>query len=1080
MNKKWILIVALVIINLGVVSWSQAQTHKGISFQGVIKLPNGDYPTRSGLTVNSRVLSPNNCILREEQFEGVNVSNGYINIAIGTGATGGYDPSFSMKQVMDNSAVISGLTCLNSDGTVNPTVTSFNPATTTGARKFRLSLTIDSTPIVADFNMRAMAYAINAESLNGKTENNFINTSSNITQAALESWFASAVMGQILGSTYVAPSATTANNVSGVVAIANGGTGATSATAAVNNLLPNQAGNAGKVLTTDGSAISWVAPAAAPVAVTSVAGKTGDVTLEAADIADFGTATNDLIAAQKGVASGLAPLDGSGKIASTYFTLSAADIPSLDAGKITSGTITQNVNSSSVGGTTGSFTNLRIYDGTSEYLTMSLPSGGAGYSLKWPNAVGSNGQVLQTDALGNLSWVALPAAPVTSVAGKTGAVTLGFDDLTGTAATAQLPVVPVSKGGTGASSLTANRLLASDGTGSSVVPFSCGVGQLLTFDASGIMGCTAYSSSGVFANGGNSFGATAVLGTNDSNDLSFKTSNATRMTLTAAGELGIGIQSPSSRLHVQLEEVGSGLRITDASAAGGYFSIGEGGSTANTFTPLIAARPVGATRFTGFYSDAANGEDTGSTPLLVLAGRHNTGNVTTRPILEVRNNTTPLMTVLAGGKVGVGISSPTYKMQIEDDVTDTESRAIVTRSRSQVTTSGNYAAFGADLRASQAVASGATNTGATRGAWIVAQRNNQAGVNDNGSQGLIEGISVQYGHYSANPTATPLTTDVRGVSLNPYYSKGSIENLYDIYIGSGASGATVNNHYSIYQEKADAKNYFAGNVGIGTTAPAAPLEVAGVGSGELLVLKKTSQLESDVGYTSFVRAKDSAGTNVWYVGDGSVTAKGLYMVTYQPDYSIFLGTNAGTAMTILNNNNVGIGTTSPNYKLHVVGTAGATVGYFSDSSQSCSIRPSTAGNISCSSDERLKKNIEPVDDVFALENILKLQTVTYEWRSVDNGRHTGYIAQEVEKIAPEFVTTGSDGLKQVSYTGFIPLITGAIKELHNKLLGHDEQLATQARQIAAMAEKKELEILKKENAELRARLDRVEKMLESK
>lgn len=58
-------------------SWAtQAQTHKGISFQGVIKLPSGEFPTRSGITVNARILSSNDCILREEQFSGVNISNG--------------------------------------------------------------------------------------------------------------------------------------------------------------------------------------------------------------------------------------------------------------------------------------------------------------------------------------------------------------------------------------------------------------------------------------------------------------------------------------------------------------------------------------------------------------------------------------------------------------------------------------------------------------------------------------------------------------------------------------------------------------------------------------------------------------------------------------------------------------------------------------------------------------------------------------------------------------------------------------------------------------------------------------------
>ena len=49
----------------------------------------------------------------------------------------------------------------------------------------------------------------------------------------------------------------TAANVTGIVAIANGGTGSTTASNAINALLPSQTGNSGKVLTTNGSVASW-------------------------------------------------------------------------------------------------------------------------------------------------------------------------------------------------------------------------------------------------------------------------------------------------------------------------------------------------------------------------------------------------------------------------------------------------------------------------------------------------------------------------------------------------------------------------------------------------------------------------------------------------------------------------------------------------------------------------------------------------------------------------------------------------------------------------------------------------------
>ena len=61
----------------------------------------------------------------------------------------------------------------------------------------------------------------------------------------------------------------TAANVTGVVAVANGGTGATTQTGAANAILPSQSGNSGKLLTTDGTNSSWLASAATKVPVTA-------------------------------------------------------------------------------------------------------------------------------------------------------------------------------------------------------------------------------------------------------------------------------------------------------------------------------------------------------------------------------------------------------------------------------------------------------------------------------------------------------------------------------------------------------------------------------------------------------------------------------------------------------------------------------------------------------------------------------------------------------------------------------------------------------------------------------------------
>ncbi|WP_373998758.1 hypothetical protein [Bdellovibrio bacteriovorus] len=131
----------------------------------------------------------------------------------------------------------------------------------------------------------------------------------------------------------------------------------------------------------------------------------------------------------------------------------------------------------------------------------------------------------------------------------------------------QLPTVPVSKGGTGVTSMTPNRLLASDASGSAVTTFNCGVGQLVSFDALGVMGCINVSSLGMFANGGNSFSANAVLGTNDNFSVSFATNGIRRMTVTADGKVGILTTTPNSALTVggRVESTTGGFKFPDGS-----------------------------------------------------------------------------------------------------------------------------------------------------------------------------------------------------------------------------------------------------------------------------------------------------------------------------------------------------------------------------------------------------------------------------------------------------------------------------------------------------------------------------------
>jgi len=83
---------------------------------------------------------------------------------------------------------------------------------------------------------------------------------------------------------------------------------------------------------------------------------------------------------------------------------------------------------------------------------------------------------------------------------------------------------------------------------------------------------------------------------------------------------------------------------------------------------------------------------------------------------------------------------------------------------------------------------------------------------------------------------------------------------------------------------------------------------------------------------------------------------------------------------------------------------------------------------------RLKKDIEPIKG--ALDNILKLRGVSFEWNQVDSKLHgpitkdIGFIAQEIAEVYPELVfKKNEDGaFFQVKYADVIALCLEAIKE----------------------------------------------------
>lgn len=90
---------------------------------------------------------------------------------------------------------------------------------------------------------------------------------------------------------------------------------------------------------------------------------------------------------------------------------------------------------------------------------------------------------------------------------------------------------------------------------------------------------------------------------------------------------------------------------------------------------------------------------------------------------------------------------------------------------------------------------------------------------------------------------------------------------------------------------------------------------------------------------------------------------------------------------------------------------------------------------SCSSDERLKKNIKPL--VGSLAKLVALRPVTFEWRDPEphagntSGTKMGFLAQDVEQVMPGWVGADERGYKTVNRDDLPVMLVEAVLELKN-------------------------------------------------
>ncbi len=73
-----------------------------------------------------------------------------------------------------------------------------------------------------------------------------------------------------------------------------------------------------------------------------------------------------------------------------------------------------------------------------------------------------------------------------------------------------------------------------------------------------------------------------------------------------------------------------------------------------------------------------------------------------------------------------------------------------------------------------------------------------------------------------------------------------------------------------------------------------------------------------------------------------------------------------------------------------------------------------------------------------MDKVNSIQGIEFDWIEKEevhgnSGHDIGVVAQEIEKVLPDVVTTRDSGYKAVKYEKIVPLLIEAIKELTNEV-----------------------------------------------
>ena len=392
------------------------------------------------------------------------------------------------------------------------------------------------------------------------------------------------------------------------------------------------------------------------------------------------------------------------------------------------------------------------------------------------------------------------------------------------------------------------------------------------------------STTNAFIQNGNSFGTTALLGTNDSQSLALETSGSTRMFISSSGNVGIGTTTPSGRLDVSanLGTQTAGDLVVDTDSNIVY--IGKLDSNSGN-TNLIFRNRLGGVKskwanagagsiwFGDFVSGYGVGiQQSGITTETTLPGS---------AIFHVdKGNLGGTVASFIKGNVGIGTINPSASLHISG-----ASSANLLRIDSPASSSIIFVSGSGNVGIGTAAPTVALQVGDTTstGNYIKVLGNNSDSTYD---------VFVGARRY---PRLQLQDTTVGGSTFQMW----SLGNTMRFGTNTGTTETSA--WYTKSGNAADV--IFNGNVGIGKTTPSARLDVSGntIITGSLAVSASIFQYSNNAAITS------GSTANIASFSTSSFTA-GFF------DFVATSGTNAraGTVFTVWNANNVEYAETSTN------------------------------------------------------------------------------------------------------------------------------------------------------------------------